>query len=87
MARRYDDWDELDSRSSKKRNRAKREKHKGLTQDEIDDLDYEFKEETAFIENLENKSGKYDWMKEKKYKTMFRDIESKLQGVMGEGPF
>ena len=26
-------------------------------------------------------------MKEKKYKTMFRDIESKLQGVMGEGPF
>ncbi len=87
MARRYDDWDELESRSSKKRNRAKREMHKGLSQEEIDDLDYEFREETAFIKNLENKSGKYDWMKERKYKTMFRDIESKLQGVMGEGPF
>ena len=44
---------------------------KGLTQDEIDDLDYEFKEETAFIENLENRSGKYDWMKEKSTKQCF----------------
>ena len=51
--RRYDDWDELDSRSSRKKCTST-EKHKGLTQDEIDDLDYEFKEETAFIENLEN---------------------------------
>jgi len=77
---RRDDWDELAiNKNRNRRKKSKRGKSKSLDQDEIDDRD--------FVGSLESSSGKYDWMKEKRYKSIFRDIENKIQGVMGKGPF
>ena len=79
MKDRRDDWDELAINKNRTRRKSKRSKSKQPSQDEIDDRD--------FIESLETSSGKYDWMKEKRYKSIFRDIENKIQGAMGKGPF
>ena len=79
MKDRRDDWDELAINKNRNRRKSKRSKSKQTSQDEIDDRD--------FIQSLENSSGKYDWMKEKRYKSIFRDIENKIQGAMGKGPF
>ena len=51
------------------------------------DAEFSHFEEKRFIETLENSSGKYSWMKEKRYKSMFRDIEGKIQGAIGKGSF
>ena len=56
MARRFDDWDELTHAHQRSESGLNVKKHKSLTQNQIDDLDYEFHEETAFIKNLENSS-------------------------------
>ncbi len=44
-------------------------------------------EEEAFLNSLEKSGRDWAWMKDKKYKRMFNEIETKLQGVLGEGPF
>ena len=79
MKDRRDDWDELAINKNRNRRKSKRSKSKQSSQDEIDDRD--------FIQSLENSSGKYDSIKEKRYKSIFRDIENKIQGAMGKGPF
>ena len=80
MKDRRDDWDELAiNKNRNRRKKNKRGKSKPLDQDEIDDRD--------FVGSLETSSGKYDWVKEKRYKSIFRDIENKIQGVMGKGQF
>ena len=33
-----------------------------------------------FLSGLNDREGRYEWMKEKRYNTMFRDIEAKIQG-------
>ena len=80
MKDRRDDWDELAiNKNRNRKKKSKRSKSKSLDQDEIDDRD--------FVGSLESSSGKYEWMKEKRYKSIFRDIENKIQGAMGKGPF
>lgn len=54
---------------------------------ESKDDEFDRMEEDAFLGSLEKSGRKWAWMKEKKYKRMFSEIESKLQGVLGEGPF
>ena len=78
-----DDWDEL--AINKNRRRLKKSKFKNSEHQK--DAEFSRHEERKFIETLESKSGKYSWMKEKRYKTMFRNIEDKIQGAMGKGPF
>ncbi|MEE3038173.1 MAG: hypothetical protein VX328_00215, partial [Candidatus Thermoplasmatota archaeon] len=80
MKDRRGDWDELAiNKNRNRRKKSKRGKSKQANQDEVDARD--------FVGSLETSSGKYDWMKEKRYKSIFRDIENKIQGVMGKGPF
>ena len=45
------------------------------------------KEDRDYINSLADSKGQYEWMKEKRFKTIFRDIENKIQGAMGKGPF
>ena len=78
-----DDWDEL--AINKNRRRLKKSKFKNSEHQK--DAEFSRFEERKFIETLENNSGKYSWMKEKRYKTMFRNIEDKIQGAMGKGTF
>ena len=78
MKDRSDDWDELAiNKNRNRRKKSRRKNSKPLNQDEIDDRD--------FVGSLETSSGKYEWMKEKRYKSIFRDIENKIQGAMGKG--
>ena len=78
---RKENWDELAiNKNHNRKGKSKRSKSKKkLDQDEQQDSD--------FIDSLETSTGKYEWMKEKRYKSLFRDIENKLQGVMGKGSF
>ncbi len=78
-----DNWDEL--ATNKNRNRRKKSKHKNLERQKDDD--FHRLEEKKFIDTLENTGGKYNWMKEKRFKTMFKDIEGKIQGALGKGTF
>jgi RIO kinase 1 len=39
------------------------------------------------LKKLDDDSSKYHWMKEKKYATIFREIEHKLTGVLGVGQY
>ena len=78
-----DDWDEL----ATNKNRRRRKKSKFKSSEHQKDAEFSRYEENKFIDTLENSSGKYSWMKEKRYKTMFRNIEDKIQGAMGKGPF
>jgi len=54
---------------------------------ESKDDEYNRQEEDAFLSSLEKSGRDWAWMKEKKYKRMFNEIEAKLQGVLGDGPF
>ena len=78
-----DDWDEL---SGRPRNRKKRRKRRNA-RPSVEELDAEHHraEETEFLRSLGDKAGKFEWMKEKRFNTMFRDIEAKIQGAMGTG--
>ena len=82
---REDDWDELAGRS---RNRKKRKKRRGgpPTVEELD-AKHHREEENEFLRNLGGKGSRFEWMKEERYNTMFRDIESKIQGAMGTGGY
>ena len=74
------DWDEL--ATNKNRNRKKKSKRKQTK--EQASLE---KEDRDYINSLTDSRGQYEWMKEKRFKTIFRDIENKIQGAMGKGPF
>jgi RIO kinase 1 len=84
-----DEWkDEL---GSNKRQRKRRRQHreprtKNSSEQGKDDM-FARSEEDHFLSNLEAKSGAYNWMKEDRYKRMFRDIESKIQGAIGKGTY
>lgn len=80
MKDRRDNWNEL--ATNKNRNRRRKSKRSNSK-----DGDYEELEDNDFVDSLETSSGKYEWMKEKRYKSIFRDIENKIQGVMGKGTF
>jgi len=84
-----DDWkDELGSnKRQRKRRRQHREPRKANSSEQGKDDDFARSEEDHFLSNLEAKSGAYNWMKEDRYKRMFRDIESKIQGAIGEGTY
>jgi RIO kinase 1 len=80
-----DEWEELARRQSRKRRPLKKDKKR--SKEEQLDSDFERNEQNEFVRDLEEKSSKYAWMKEKRYSTMFRDIEEKIQGAMGTGSF
>ncbi len=82
---REDDWDELSGRPRKQRKRRQRRSSKP-TEDELD-AEHHRAEESKFIQSLGDKGGRYEWMREKRYNTMFRDIEAKIQGAMGTGGY
>ena len=80
-----DDWDEL---SGRPRNRKKRRKRRDA-RPSVEELDAEHhrSEETEFLRSLGDKAGKFEWMREKRFNRMFRDIEAKIQGAMGTGGY
>ena len=61
------DWDEL--ATNKNRNRRKKSKRKQTK--EQASLE---KEDRDYINSLADSKGQYEWMKEKRFKTIFRDI-------------
>ena len=77
-------WDELSRRSKKRR---KHRKAGQKSREEQLDSDFEQSEERAFVQGLNSRSGKYAWMKEERYNSMFRDIETKIQGAIGTGTY
>jgi RIO kinase 1 len=82
---REDDWDELSGRPRKPRKRRQRRSSKP-TEGELD-AEHHRAEQSKFIQSLGDKGGRYEWMREKRYNTMFRDIEAKIQGAMGTGGY
>lgn len=80
-----DDWEELARRQSRKRRQPKKGK-KQSTEERLDS-DFERHEQSEFIRDLDERTTKYAWMKEKRFNSMFRDIEEKIQGAMGTGSF
>jgi len=78
-----DDWDELAGRPR----RPRRGKKKKLTNEEMLDNEHHRLEENAFLKGLADQGGSYEWMREKRYNTMFRNIESKIQGALGTGTY
>ena len=86
MAKKNDWNDELGSnKRQRKRRRQNRNAPKKNHSEKGKDDDFARSEEDHFLSNLEAKSGAFNWMKEDRYKRMFRDIESKIQGAIGEG--
>jgi RIO kinase 1 len=83
-----DNWDELNDGKHNRFNRRGRKK-KGNSKSRSQNLDDEYAstEEDKFLSNLASKQSTYGWMKEDRYKRMFRDIETKIQGAMGTGSF
>ena len=83
------DWnDELGSnKRQRKRHRQNRNASKNKHSEQSKDEAFVRTEEDRFLSNLEAKSGAFNWMKEDRYKRMFRDIESKIQGAMGTGTY
>ena len=80
-----EDWEELARRQSRKRRQPK--KGKKQSSEERLDSDFERHEQSEFIRDLDERTTKYAWMKEKRFNSMFRDIEEKIQGAMGTGSF
>ena len=80
-----DDWDELAGRPRKGRKSRKQRKHRSAAE-RLDD-EHHRAEENKFLSGLNDRQGRYEWMKEKRYNTMFRDIEAKIQGAMGSGTY
>ena len=78
-----DDWDELAGRPRK--GRKPRKSRKQRTKAERLDDEHQRAEQNEFLSGLNDREGRYEWMKEKRYNTMFRDIEAKIQGAMGSG--
>lgn len=83
-----EDWDELgENKRQRKRRRQHRQKGPKSNSERTKDTSFARSEEDRFLSNLEAKSGAFNWMKEDRYKRMFRDIESKIQGAMGAGTY
>ncbi|MCH1616837.1 MAG: serine protein kinase RIO [Candidatus Poseidonia sp.] len=80
-----DDWDELAGRPHK--GRKSRKNRKQRTKAERLDDEHQRAEQNEFLIGLNDRQGRYDWMKEKRFNTMFRNIESKIQGAMGTGTY
>ena len=74
---RDEDWDELQGRPHKRRPSKGNKKRSA---EEQLDSDFAHDEQTKFLDGLAHQGGKYEWMREKRYNTMFRNIESKIQG-------
>lgn len=81
MNKYHSDWDEELSKDTKQRRRNKNRRI--LSEDEA----YQREESDKFIKTLDKADSKIGWMKEKRYKKMFQEIEGSLSGVMGDGPF
>ena len=88
MAKR-DDWDDelASNKRQRKRRRQHRQKKGKSTSEKGQDDAFALNEQDKFLSNLEAKSGAFNWMKEDRYKRMFRDIESKIQGALGTGTY
>ncbi|MBR68418.1 MAG: serine protein kinase RIO [Euryarchaeota archaeon] len=80
-----EDWEELAGRPRKGRQSKKQRKKR--TKTEQLDAEYQRAEQNKFLQGLNDNQGRYEWMKEKRYNTMFRDIESKIQGALGTGTY
>ena len=80
-----DDWEELAGRPRKGRQTKK--KRKKRTKSQQLDAEHQRSEQTKFLQGLADKGGRYEWMKEERYNTMFRNIETKIQGAMGTGTY
>jgi len=83
-----DNWDELhDGKHNRFNRKSRKKKHRQSSTSRDLDEAYASSEEDKFLSNLGSKQSTYGWMKEDRYKRMFRDIENKIQGAMGTGTF
>jgi len=79
-----DDWDELGGRQKKRRKSKRRQ-----PRNKAEQLDEEHhrEEQNEFLKGLTDQHKQFDWMKEDRYNSMFRNIESKIQGAIGTGSY
>ena len=82
---RDEDWDELGGRPRKGR-KPKKGRQRRTKAERLDD-EHHRAEQNEFLRGLNDRHGRYEWMKEERYNTMFRDIEAKIQGAMGTGTY
>ncbi|MEC7625887.1 MAG: serine protein kinase RIO [Candidatus Thermoplasmatota archaeon] len=82
---RDEDWDELGGRPRKGR-KPKKGRRRRTKAERLDD-EHHRAEQNEFLRGLNDRQGRYEWMKEERYNTMFRDIEAKIQGAMGTGTY
>ncbi|MEC8341123.1 MAG: serine protein kinase RIO [Candidatus Thermoplasmatota archaeon] len=82
---RDEDWDELAGRPRKGR-KPKKGRRRRTKAERLDD-EHHRAEQNEFLRGLNDRQGRYEWMKEERYNTMFRDIEAKIQGAMGTGTY
>ena len=82
---RDEDWDELGGRPRKGR-KPKKGRQRRTKAERLDD-EHHRAEQNEFLRGLNDRQGRYEWMKEERYNTMFRDIEAKIQGAMGTGTY
>ena len=80
-----DDWEELAGRPRKGRKPRNKKQHRSKA-DRLD-AEHHRAEQTEFLRGLNDRHGRYEWMKEERYNTMFRGIEAKIQGAMGTGTY
>ena len=72
---RDEDWDELGGRPRKGR-KPKKGRQRRTKAERLDD-EHHRTEQNEFLRGLNDRHGRYEWMKEERYNTMFRDIEAK----------
>ena len=82
-----DDWEDLTSNTRQHRHNRKKNRDSKVTDRQKEEEKFDERQSKKFLNDLEPKSGRYGWMKETRHKRMFRDIESKLQGVIGKGSY
>ena len=82
-----DDWEDLTSNTRQHRHNRKKNRNSKATDRQKEEEQFDERQSKKFLNDLEPKSGRYGWMKETRHKRMFRDIESKLQGVIGKGSY
>ena len=82
---RDEDWDELAGRPRKGR-KPKKGRRRRTKAERLDD-EHHRAEQNEFLRGLNDRQGRYEWMKEERYNTMFRNIEAKIQGAMGTGTY
>lgn len=82
-----DDWEDLTSNTRQHRHNRKKNRSSKITDRQKEEERFDEHQSKKFLNDLEPKSGRYGWMKETRHKRMFRDIESKLQGVIGKGSY